>query len=364
MKERMRPLLGSLGFSGLEIDAYLALLEQPNASGYHVAQKIGKLVGSTYKALDSLRAKGAIVANETARPTTYVALSISEYMDTRRRDLEDLQMRIEREMEDMAAQPAHGGIFELDSIAQVYERCRNLLRGAKDVALLNIDARPLEELRSELVAAADRGVRVLVKTRAPARIPGCGVMAPEKAVPTDVQSGDELGVAVDYREYVQAFIKSDGSGVEEAIWVRQPRLARQVCYLFQSDFTLTKVRALVQAGKEVKEIGREMKRLTLMAEVQALPELLPQEWVLTDARKGIQKRRKALAAGDMTQSSPIGIVSQAGKRVTLREIEYIMVATSRTVVMEVADLAEPPKPPPDKTRQLPLDPDAYIEPLY
>jgi sugar-specific transcriptional regulator TrmB len=361
MKERMRPLLGSLGFSGLEIDAYLALLEQPNASGYLVAQKIGKLVGSTYKALDSLRAKGAIVANETARPTTYVALSISEYMDTRRRDLEDLQVRIEREMEDMAAQPAHGGIFELDNIGQVYERCRSMLRGAKDVALLNIDAGPLAELRSELVAAADRGVRVLVKTRAPARVPGCGVMAPAKAAPPDAESGDELGVVVDYREYVQAFLKSDGTGVEEAIWVRQPRLARQVCYLFQSDFTLTRVRVMVQAGKAVKAIGREMDRLTRMAEVEALPELLPQEWVLTDARKGIQKRRKALAAG--IQPPPDTTPSQV-KRVTLRQIEYIMVATSRTVVMESADLAEPNQPPPDKTKQLPLDPDAYVEPLY
>ena len=360
MKERMRPLLGSIGFSGLEIDVYLALLEQPNASGYQVAQKMGKLVGSTYKALDSLRAKGAVVANETTRPTTYVALSISEYMDTRRRDLEDLQVRIEREMEDMAAQPAHGGIFELDSIAQLYERCRNLLRGAKDVALLNIDARPLEELRSELVAAADRGVRVLVKTRAPARIPGCGVMAPEKAAPGDAQSGDELGVAVDYREYVQAFIKSDGSGVEEAIWVRQPRLARQVCYLFQSDFTLTKVRAMVQAGREVKEIGREMTRLTRMAEVQALPELLPQEWVLTDARRGIQKRRKALATGAQVEA---GTTPSQVKRITLRQIEYIMVATSRTVVMEAAEL-EQHQPPSDKAKPLPLDPDAYIEPLY
>jgi len=360
MKERMRPLLGNIGFSGLEIDVYLALLEQPNASGYHVAQKIGKLVGSTYKALDSLRAKGAVVANETTRPTTYVALSISEYMDTRRRDLEFLQAKIEREMEDMAAQPAHGGIFELDSIGQVYERCRNMLRGAKDVALLNIDARPLEELRSELVAAADRGVRVLVKTRAPARIPGCGVMAPGKAAPSDAQSGDELGVVVDYREYVQAFIKSDGSGVEEAIWVRQPRLARQVCYLFQSDFTLTRVRVMVLAGKEVKEIGREMNRLTRMAEVQALPEFLPQEWVLTDARKGIQKRRRALATGTQPQPGP---TSPQVRKVTLRQIEYIMVATSRTVVMESVNLIEPNQPL-DKTDLPALDQDAFIEPLY
>ena len=186
-------------------------------------------------------------------------------------------------------------------------------------------------------------------------------MAPEKASPADAQSGDELGVAVDYREYVQAFIKSDGSGVEEAIWVRQPRLARQVCYLFQSDFALTKVRAMVQAGKEVKEIGREMTRLTRMAEVAALPELLPQEWVLTDARKGMQKRRKALAAG--TEPEPGQAPSQVEK-VTLREIEYIMVATPRTVVVESADLAQPSQQQPDKAKLPPLDPDAYIEPLY
>jgi len=48
----------------------------------------------------------------------------------------------------------------------------------------------------------------------------------------------------------------------------------------------------------------------------------------------------------------------------LREIEYIMVATSRTVVVEAADLTGPSQQQPDKTKQLPLDPDAYIEPLY
>jgi DNA-binding NarL/FixJ family response regulator len=78
-------------------------------------------------------------------------------------------------------------------------------------------------------------------------------------------------VAVDYREYVQAFLKSDGSGVEEAIWVRQPHLANQVCCLYQSDFTLTRVSVMVQAGKNVRQIGQEMKRLTRTVEVPARP---------------------------------------------------------------------------------------------
>jgi len=354
MKERVRPLLDSVGFSQLEADAYVALRQEPGASGYRVAQMIGRPVGSTYKALETLRAKGAIVSDETTRPTTFSALPIREYIDARRRDLEALQARIEIELEDVVSTPAHAGIFELPTVGQVYQRCRELLRSAQTVALLNIDSRPLEELRGDLTAAADRGVKVLIKTRAPAQVPGCGIMAPAQAqaLPSpDVPSGEEIAVAVDCREYVQAFLKSDGSEVEEAIWVRRPHLANEVCCLFQSDFTLTRVRAMVQAGKQVKEIGREMQRLGRMVEVQALPELMPQEWVLTDARKGVQKRRRA-------QPEP------QPKMVTLRQIECIIVASSRTVTIEPAGIMNPDQPPPEGTDLPPLDADAFNEPLY
>jgi hypothetical protein len=40
------------------------------------------------------------------------------------------------------------------------------------------------------------------------------------------------------------------------------------------------------------------------------------------------------------------------------------VATSRTIVMESADVVEPHQQPLGKTNLPALDPDAYIEPLY
>jgi sugar-specific transcriptional regulator TrmB len=352
MKERVRPLLSNVGFSPLETDVYVALLKEPGASGYRVAQVVGKSVGSIYKALDSLRVKGAVVANDSTRPTTYVALSIHEYMNARRRDLEVLETKIEQELEEVVAAQAQGGVYELNSVGQVYERCRDLLRSAQAVALLNIDARPLEELRAELIAAADRGVKVLVKTRAPVRIPGCGILAPGETQAGRVWTGDELGVAVDFREYVQAFLKDDGSGVEEAIWVRQPHLANQVCTLFQNDFALTKVSVMVQAGKDVKAISREMHRLTRPVEVPAPPGLIPHEWTLTDAKERARKRR----AKEKQPPQP--------SKVTVRHIEYILVASSRTVTVESAGIPDPNQPPPDSKALPAPDPDTLIEPLY
>jgi sugar-specific transcriptional regulator TrmB len=347
MIERVRPLLGNIGFNVIETEVYCALLQEPGSSGYRLAQMVGKQASNIYKALDSLKTKGAIVADESTRPTIYVALPIREYLDAKRRDLEVVQTQIEHELEEVAAAPTRGGIFELTSIAQVYERCQEMIRGARTMVLLNVDARPLEELRSELTAAADRGVKVLIKTRAPVQ-----------AAPFEGLSGEELAVAVDFKEYVQAFLKSDGSGVEEAVWVRHPRLANQVCWLFQSDFALTRVRVMVQAGKEVKEIGREMHRLTRVVEVQAPAEMLPQEWVLTDVRKGITKRKRALAKAAEPRPAP----AKAWK-VSLRQIEYIMVASSRTVLAEPVDIADPYGTQPEDTNLPAIDPNQIIDPL-
>ncbi len=358
MKERVKPLLTSVGFSALETDVYWALLQEPGSSGYRLAQMVGKQAANIYKALDSLRTKGAVLADESTRPTTYVALPIREYMDAKRRDLENLQEQIESELEDVASLPAHGGIFELTAVAQVYERCRELLRNAKTVVLLNVDARPLEELRGELNAAADRGVRVLIKTRAPTGARDLTETGP--AVSERFPGGEELAVAVDFKEYVQAFLKSDGSDVEEAIWIRHPRLASKIGWLFQSDFTLTRVRVMVQAGKEVKEIGREMHRLTRMVEVQAPPEMLPHEWVLTDARKAIPKRRRALKA--IEEPKPVATPPKVTK-VTLRQIELIMVASSRTVVAEVEGFPDLHQAPTEGAGLPAIDPNTLIDPL-
>ena len=57
-------LLSSFGFSDLEANAYINLLQEPGITGYRVAKNLGKPVANTYKALDSLIKKGLIIAEE------------------------------------------------------------------------------------------------------------------------------------------------------------------------------------------------------------------------------------------------------------------------------------------------------------
>src|SRR5262245_46662348 len=56
--------LQELGLSGSEAAVYAYLLQHSPATGYRVAQAIGKPVANTYKTISSLEEKGAVVIDE------------------------------------------------------------------------------------------------------------------------------------------------------------------------------------------------------------------------------------------------------------------------------------------------------------
>jgi len=53
--------LADLGFTNLEAEIYAFLLQESPATGYRIAQAIGKPAANTYKAIQSLEQKGAVI---------------------------------------------------------------------------------------------------------------------------------------------------------------------------------------------------------------------------------------------------------------------------------------------------------------
>src|SRR4051812_35804269 len=56
--------LVALGFTGLEAEVYAWLLGESPATGYRVAQALGKPAANTYKAIESLQQKGAVLVED------------------------------------------------------------------------------------------------------------------------------------------------------------------------------------------------------------------------------------------------------------------------------------------------------------
>jgi sugar-specific transcriptional regulator TrmB len=262
MKESVTEHLAELGFSGAEAEAYLAVLGEPGATGYRIARLVGKPAPNTYKALDGLNKKGAIVVDESGRGRTYTALPVAEFFEGLKRRLDSMRSHLEEELRGLTAGAVEGGIFRLNTLDQVYGRVRTMLREAKSMVLIDIFPKPLAHLKADIEAAAKRGVRVWIMVYEPGEVKGCEIIAPEKTAPQLlVWKADWLNVVADSREVVYSLLKKDESGVHRAVWIRDPYLAMQAFSGAFHEFALVRAGQLLSRNRSREELGSELRRI-------------------------------------------------------------------------------------------------------
>src|SRR5262249_12589126 len=161
--------LTGLGFTELEAEVYVALLQHSPVTGYRVAQSIGRPVANTYKAIESLQQKGAVLVDEGSSRLCR-AVPADELLAQLERRFERRRHQAASALASVRAAPEDDRVYQLQSVEQVFERCRRMLDGCEQAAVLDIFPKPLEELREAVERAARRGVRVAVKAYAPAAL--------------------------------------------------------------------------------------------------------------------------------------------------------------------------------------------------
>ncbi len=260
MKESVVDHLTELGFSGAEAAVYVALLAEPKATGYRIARLAGKPVPNTYKALDALHKKGAIIVDETGRGRTYTALPVGEFFEGMKHRLDTMRVHLEEELKGLAMGAVEGGIYQLNTQDQVYGRAKTLLREARSVALVDIFPTPLEHLRADIEAAAKRGVHVWAMVYLPGDVKGCEVIAPKKpALHLEIWKADWMNIIVDSREALYSLLKRDGTGVHRAVWIKDPYLAMQAFSGAFHEFAFDRTAQLLWSGKSKDEIECEIR---------------------------------------------------------------------------------------------------------
>src|SRR5262249_27302628 len=210
--------LASLGFTELEAEIYVSLLQHSPATGYRVAQSIGRPVANTYKAIESLQPKGAVLVDEGASrlcravPAEELLAQLERTFQRRRQDAANA-------LASLHAAPEDERVYQLQSVEQVFERCRRMLAECQDAAILDVFPRPLDELRDPLAETARRGVRIAVKAYAPAVIAGVDVVVhPQGRATLRRWPRQWLNPVTDGREHLLAFLTADLQGLHQAVW--------------------------------------------------------------------------------------------------------------------------------------------------
>jgi len=252
--------LNELGFTELEATVYAYLVENSPATAYRVAQAIGKPVANTYKAVQALYQKGAVMIDETQNRLCQ-AVAPQEVLDKLKASFLERHRQAGEALSNLKPTATAEKIFSLTTPEQVLERCRKLIENAERVILIDAYPGVVETLRPWLEAATKKKITVVLQAYEPTAIDGVEIVDFQHAPQMLGRwRGNWLIIVVDGAEYLFAFLGDDGATVHKAIWCASAFLALPQHSNLAHSFRASIIEDLLKKGATAASIQDELKR--------------------------------------------------------------------------------------------------------
>lgn len=258
--------LAELGLTPLECSVYRYLLAEPGATGYRVAQALGKPVGNIYKTVEALESKGAVATSDDEGNRTSAAIPVAEWLRARKSSFDRActaaATALARAASDAGpAQPADDAVYRLTDREQVLERCRAMIATAKQFVIMTAAPSLVAEFAPALQRAAKR-TPVALKVFQPVAIPGIEVIVdPRQEKAMENGPGAWTTINTDGSQCVCALFDLSGAELHSANWTRNPLVTWTHYTGLSSDLILAAVRSCMERGGSTKDIERLFKRL-------------------------------------------------------------------------------------------------------
>lgn len=253
MKRDITEALQDIGLTGLEAEIYAHLLAHSPLTGYAIARQIGKPTANTYKALDSLVERGAVLM-EYGKTRVYRAISVADLLAS----LEQRHRMVGAELIAAAGQitshESDDRVYQIGSVDQVFQQFRQMLQSATKIAVFDLFPHAAETLKDELRSAASRGIKTVVKIYAPIDIPGVDLVMHTNPTTLERWPGEWANGVVDGTCYQVAFLSRDCRSVRLAVRSESPYLAWMYHHGLVSELMTTAVSAVLQRGGNIAEI--------------------------------------------------------------------------------------------------------------
>ncbi len=152
-----------LGFSQYEAKVYLALLQQPNVSGYELAKNSGVPASKIYAILNKLIVK-EVVQSIDSEPKKYIPQPPDEILSRMRGNFLETVDLISKKLEQIYKQTKTSDehIWNLTGRQNILRKILNFIRNAQASIYLSVWDEEIDAIASDLKTAYQQGVKISI----------------------------------------------------------------------------------------------------------------------------------------------------------------------------------------------------------
>lgn len=143
-----------------EATLYVLLLKEGCLTGYEAAKQTGISRSNTYTALAGLVDKGAAYVLEEGKVTRYTPVPPEEFCTNKIDRLQEIKKKILNQLPALKSDAE--GYITIKGELEIINKLKNTVRQAEARIYVSANKRVMELLKSELMDALDRGLKVVI----------------------------------------------------------------------------------------------------------------------------------------------------------------------------------------------------------
>lgn len=143
-----------------EATLYVLLLKEGYLTGYEAAKQTGISRSNTYTALAGLVEKGAAYVLEEGKVTRYTPVAPEEFCTNKIDRLQEIKQKVLSQLPVLKSDAE--GYITIKGELEIINKLKNTVRQAEARIYVSANKRVMELLKSELLDALDRGLKVVI----------------------------------------------------------------------------------------------------------------------------------------------------------------------------------------------------------
>jgi sugar-specific transcriptional regulator TrmB len=247
---RSSEVLERLGFTPLESTIYAFLAGAGPATGYRIAQAVGKPVGNVYKAVEALEDKGAVMTSEEDATRLVRVVAVQEVVARLRGELSAACDEAVRALEVTHEEVADDHVYRLTHTSQFLRRAASMLESASQFVIMTATPGVLGQVVGDAGETFAMSIRehakrvpIAAKVYGHVDLPGVEVVEdPRGTAAVESGPGEWIVMTVDGREVLTGLFDRSSGELLMGQWTENPLLAWAMYTGLSSDLALAALR--------------------------------------------------------------------------------------------------------------------------